>query len=92
MSRPRAAVQPGPVLTIRLSLAALVAATGWGVSSCLSWTERLCTADETVVQQTEHGGGASCRPREEGDPECPEGERARVVESSGRADCVEDVA
>lgn len=80
------------MLTIRLSLAVMVALSSWGLSSCLSWTERLCSGDETFVQRTEQGGGAFCQERGASDPACPDGERARLIESTGRTDCVTDEA
>lgn len=78
------------MLRIRLALFLLVAFSSWGVSSCLGWTERLCSGDETYVQRTEQGGGAYCQERQKTDPECPSGERARLVEATGRTDCVPD--
>jgi len=76
------------MLRIRLALVALVAFSSWGMSSCLGWTERLCSGDETYIEFEE--GGATCEPRLESDPECPDGERARRLEPSGRTDCVPD--
>lgn len=78
------------MLRIRLALAVLVATTSWGLSACLTWTERLCSGDETFVET--ESGGAACEPRRDSDPDCPSGERARRIEATGRTDCVEDRA
>lgn len=78
------------MLRLRLVLVLVVAATSWGLSACLTWTERLCSGDETYVEL--EGGGASCAPRRDSDPDCPSGERARRTEPSGRTDCVVDEA
>jgi len=78
------------MLRIRLTLVLLVAATSWGLSSCLTWTERLCRGDETYVEFEE--GGANCEPRRDSDPDCPVGERARRLDATGRTDCVPDEA
>lgn len=78
------------MLRIRLALVLLVAVSSWGLSACVGWTERLCSDDETYVENEK--GGAHCEPRRDGDPDCPDGERARLIESTGRTDCVVDEA
>lgn len=78
---------------IRPALALFVLVTSAGLSACLAvGPERICSGDETFVQRTEEGGGAWCEPRQEGDPDCDGGERARRIESTGRTDCVVDRA
>ena len=76
------------MMRIRLALVLLVATSSWGLSSCFELKDRLCRGDETFVER--EGGGLTCEPRRESDPECPDGERARRMEATGRTDCVVD--
>jgi len=78
------------MLRFRVSVALVVAATSWGLSSCLDLAGSICRADETVLVFKE--GGSDCVPRRDSDADCADGERARRMEATGRIDCVVDEA
>lgn len=75
-----------PILVLRTVVAAALLVPA--LAACdLAWTEGICKDDETTIEYTETGGG-SCRPQQDTDPDCDDGEIPREKRPGREMDCV----